>query len=102
PPCRQEMPAFEESQQRHPGIDFLYLNQGEDSATIARYLEEEELSLSHVLRDPDSSASKGLRAAALPTTLFFDAQGRLVSAHTGELTPPRLEDHLRALKRHSH
>ncbi len=33
-----------------------------------------------------------MRSRGLPTTLFFDAQGRQVDSHLGEITMPSLKD----------
>ena len=98
PPCRSEMPLLADAAFDARDLTFLFLNQGEDAATIRRYLQEEALQLKHVLRDPDSSASLTLAARAMPTTLFFDADGQLVDAYTGALSPRRLRHHLRLLR----
>lgn len=95
PPCRREMPVLEDAQARYPGVAFVLVNQGEDRATVVDYLEREGLTLEHVLLDPHSRAMPATGARALPTTLFFDADGRLVDSHMGELTHASLADTLR-------
>jgi len=86
PPCRREMPVLAEAQQARPEIRFVFANQGEGPDTIQQYLEETGLALHDVLLDPFSSVSQETGARALPTTLFFDSDGRLVDVHMGELT----------------
>lgn len=95
PPCRREMPVFEDAQSRYPDVAFLLVNQGEDRDTIAGYLDAQGLSLQHVLLDPPSRVMQDANARALPTTLFFAADGRLVDTHMGELTRASLADTLR-------
>jgi len=101
PPCRREMPVLQAAERDHPGVRFLFINQGEDNATINRYLEQEGLALDIVLRDPFNQASQAFHSAGLPTTLFFDANGELVTRHVGELTTPRLADYLEGLRQRS-
>lgn len=86
PPCRREMPAFEQAQKKFPDTVFVMVNQGEKPEQVVRFLQAQGLDLSHVLLDPSSSVMKTLGAQGLPSTYFFDAQGQLAYAHVGELT----------------
>ena len=96
PPCRREMPVFEDAVQAYPGVRFVLLNQGEDAATISNYLDREGLHLhAQVLLDLHSLAMPATNTRGLPTTLFFDADGHLVDTHMGELTRASLADTLR-------
>lgn len=94
PPCRREMPVFEQAQAAFPEVTFVMVNQGEPVPAIRRYLEREGLTLDHVLRDPASDTMQVMRARGLPTTLFFDSEGRLVDTHMGELTMASLKNTL--------
>ena len=38
PPCRREMPVLAAAQKRETGVRFVFVNQGEDAATVQRYL----------------------------------------------------------------
>ena len=96
PPCRREMPVFEDAVQAYPGVRFVLLNQGEDAATISDYLDREGLHLhAQVLLDLYSLAMPATNTRGLPTTLFFDADGHLVDTHMGELTRASLADTMR-------
>ncbi|MCD0497231.1 TlpA family protein disulfide reductase [Stenotrophomonas sp. MH181796] len=86
PPCRREMPAFEQAQQAFPDVAFVMLNQGESAQQARAFLQKDGLHFSDVLLDPSSQAMQALGSRGLPTTFFFDAQGRLVHSHMGELT----------------
>lgn len=92
PPCRREMPVFERAQAAFPEIAFVLVNQGESALQAQTFLEREGLKLTDVLLDPSSKAMQTMRSRGLPTTLFFDAQGRLVDSHLGEITMPSLKD----------
>ncbi|MFA7527774.1 MAG: TlpA disulfide reductase family protein [Ottowia sp.] len=94
PPCQREMPALARAEQAHPDVTFLMVNQGEGAPTIQRFLQRMGLRFDHVLLDYGSTVLKEAGAGALPTTLFFDAQGRMVSLHTGEITAARLRDQI--------
>ncbi|MDX3895619.1 TlpA disulfide reductase family protein [Pusillimonas sp.] len=92
PPCRREMPVFEQAQKEYPGVAFVMVNQGESAEQAQAFLKRESLSLTDVLLDPFSQAMQTVRSRGLPTTLFYDAQGRLVDSHLGEITMPSLKD----------
>lgn len=94
PPCRREMPVLAEGQAQRTDIAFVFVNQGEDASTVRRYLRDGGMALRNVVLDPASGVSQATGARGLPTTLFFDAQGRLVDVHMGELTRAGLADKL--------
>lgn len=94
PPCRREMPVFEQAQSAFPDVAFVMINQGETAQQARDFLTSEGLRLSDVLLDPSSQAMQALRSRGLPTTVFFDAEGRQVDAHLGEITMPSLKDKL--------
>ncbi len=92
PPCRREMPAFEQAQSEFPDVAFVLVNQGETAKKAQDFLDSEGLNLRDVLLDPTSQAMQAVQSRGLPTTLFFDAQGRQVDSHLGEITMPGLKD----------
>lgn len=94
PPCRREMPVLEKAQADYPGVKFLMINQGEAPHTVDAFVQSQGLRFDHLLLDPASQTLQAAGARALPTTLFFDTQGRLVDAHLGELSAARLRDTL--------
>lgn len=96
-PCRAEMPVLALAQQARPDIAFLYVNQGEAPAQVQAWLQAQKLDLQQVLLDPGSRLGQALGSASLPTTLFYDRQGRLVDAHVGVLNVPGLAARLQAL-----
>lgn len=89
-PCRREMPVLADAQARHPEVVFVFANQGESAEAVRRYLDTERLGLLHVLLDPPSRLGPALGSGGLPTTVFFDRQGRRVDAHLGALNAAAL------------
>jgi hypothetical protein len=68
------------------------INQGESAQQAKAFLHSEGLNLKDVLLDPSSKAMQEMRTGGLPTTFFFDAQGRMVDLHLGEITMSDLKD----------
>lgn len=98
PPCRREMPVLRQAQLQHPDIHFVFVNQGESAHTVTTYLRDEGLEIENVLRDPHGALARHFSALAMPTTLFFDAEGRLADSHLGEVSAARLRQYLEALE----
>ena len=96
-PCRHEMPLLAAAQRTRPEIAFAFANQGEDVATAQRYLADSGLALDHVLLDPGKAIGAAIGSRALPVTLFYAADGRLVDTHVGALTAGSLDAALRRI-----
>ncbi|SDQ01722.1 TlpA disulfide reductase family protein [Ectopseudomonas guguanensis] len=98
PPCRREMPVLMQAQQRETGITILFVNQGESAALVTEFLAAQQLSLDHLLLDEPVRLGQLVGSRALPTTLFYDAEGRQVGSHLGELSHASLERALARLR----
>lgn len=96
-PCRAELPAFAAAQARAPGVRFLFVNQGEDEATVQRFLAAQPFVLERVWLDRGSRLGPAIGSTGLPTTLFVDARGRIVERHFGMLSAASLQQRLRTL-----
>jgi thiol-disulfide isomerase/thioredoxin len=94
PPCVREMPVLHQAQIDRPGVNFVFLNQGESAEKVGAWLQARQLSMSNVLMDSNRQAAAAFKQGALPTTLFFDAKGRLVSTRIGELSAATLTERL--------
>ncbi len=97
PPCRREMPVLQRAQAARPDVHFVFLNQGEAPQQVVAYLARSGLQLRNVLLDTRSQAGAALGHRVLPTTLFFDANGRLVDTRVGELSEATLAQRLQHL-----
>ena len=62
------------------------------------YLQREGLALDGVWLDAASQAGPAFGSRGLPTTLFFDAQGRRVDAHFGVLNAAALQARLQDMR----
>ncbi|MEG1055231.1 MAG: TlpA disulfide reductase family protein [Janthinobacterium sp.] len=97
PPCRREMPVLAAAQQARADIVFVYANQREDGGTASAFLDRSGATLRNVVLDGEAALGKAAGSSALPTTLFYDAQGRLVDTHLGELSDASLASQLRKI-----
>ncbi|MDK8462541.1 TlpA disulfide reductase family protein [Marinobacter sp. SS13-12] len=90
PPCIREMPVLEQAQDHYPGVNFVFANQGEHPETISQFLSKQNLTLDHVLSDRQGGFGRAIGSQGLPTTLFYNAHGKLVDSHMGELSKASL------------
>ena len=96
PPCRQELPDFEQAYQAHAkdGLVILALNQDETASQVETYFyNENEFSFMPLL-DVRSTISQGYGVNSFPTTVFVDANGMVTAVHRGLLVPQQLESYL--------
>lgn len=96
-PCRAEMPVLAEAEARHRDVLFVFANQGEAAAAARRYLDAEGLHLGMVLLDPGSRLGPAVGSRGLPTTVFYDRQGRRIDAHLGAINGPALAARIKPL-----
>jgi thiol-disulfide isomerase/thioredoxin len=93
-PCRAEMPTLAAAQRARPDVRFVFANQGERPDAVRRYLAAEGLQLHDVWLDIGSALGPALGSGGLPTTVFFNADGRQVDAHFGLLNAAALQTRL--------
>lgn len=98
PPCRREMPELAAAQRQVPEVTFIFANQSENPVTVQKYLTASQLVLANVVLDPGKKLGEQLGSTALPTTLFFDSNGRLVDTHIGALSSASLASKLQRLE----
>ncbi|RUR27778.1 TlpA family protein disulfide reductase [Vreelandella andesensis] len=98
PPCIREMPVFEEAQNAEQGITFVFVNQGESAQHIETFMNQYDLSLVNVWLDQRNALGKATGAHAMPTTLFYNMEGKLVNTHFGELSKATLQQGLERLR----
>ena len=98
PPCRREMPVLAAAQKRETGVSVVFVNQGESGTTAQRYFTNVGLDVANVVLDPGAAIAREVGSRGLPTTLFYDADGRLVDTHLGELSAATLASKLDRLR----
>lgn len=91
------MPVLRDAQQRRPDVAFVFINQGEDATQVRAWMARQGLSLQNVLVDELRQASAAFNQVGYPTTLLFDAQGRMVGRHLGALSDATLADKLKSI-----
>ncbi|TRW49948.1 TlpA family protein disulfide reductase [Aliidiomarina halalkaliphila] len=101
PPCVREMPLLEDAQTRYPDVAIVTVNQGEDAQLVREFMLAQGLDITHTLLDPNSQLGTHIQSFALPTTLFFDANGMLIDTHVGEFSAARLNQAIRSIRRSS-
>ncbi len=97
PPCVREMPLLQQAQIDHPSINFVFLNQRESAERVNAWMAARQPTLRNVLLDDTAKAAAAFKQTALPTTLFFNANGELVSTRIGELSKASLTERLESL-----
>lgn len=97
PPCVREMPVLHEAQTHNPTVNFVFINQGESAQYVGGWLAARNLPLRNVLLDAKGQALGAFNQRGLPTTLFYDSKGRLVSTRTGELSAATLSEKLQSI-----
>lgn len=97
PPCRREMPVLKAAQQAHPDVEFVFVHQGESVETVKIFLAAHELQMVNVVIDPARQLGTRTGSSGYPTTLFYDAKGRLSLRHIGELSQATLDEKINRL-----
>lgn len=100
PPCIREMPVLQQAQRQHPDIAFVFVNQGEHPEIIRTFLQQQGLTLDNVLADPGGTLGRLIGSQVLPTTLFYNRDGRQVDTHIGMLSPASLAHNMKSLGTH--
>lgn len=94
PPCKAEMPDFEEAYKNHTEVQFLMVNMTDGSRetveTAKEHVESQGYSFT-VLFDTEYSAAYAYYVNSLPATYFIDAEGNLIAYATGMLDAETLE-----------
>jgi thiol-disulfide isomerase/thioredoxin len=98
PPCRLELPFLAAAQRQESGINFIFVDQGEDTVTVERYLIAAHLDLANVMLDTGNKIGREIGSEGLPITLFYDSGGQMVDSHLGALSPSLLASKLIQLR----
>lgn len=91
PSCRTEMPVFEQAQYSYPHVRFIMLNQGESMTEVADFIEAEGYQFDNLWLDTEGRMGLWFGQSALPVTLVFNKEGKLLSGHMGVMSAAVLE-----------
>jgi thiol-disulfide isomerase/thioredoxin len=90
-PCRAEMPVLAQAQANHTELDLVFVNQGESHETVNTFLTDLGVQIGNSRFDPQLTLAKSTQVTAYPTTLFYDAEGRLLEKHLGRFSEATFE-----------
>ena len=76
----------------------MFINQGESPTHIDAFMNKHDFTLDNVWLDPRNAIGQATGAHAMPTTLFYDADGQPVNTHFGELSSATLQRSLERLR----
>jgi len=92
PPCREEMPAFEDIFVNNKDqLEILGVNLQESERAISNFLLEIPVTYK-LLLDPDIEVKELYNVFTQPVTYFIDKNGLIVDKKFGPLTPGEIED----------
>ena len=92
PPCREEMPAFEDMFVRNKdNLEVLGVNLQESERAISNFLLEIPVTYT-LLLDPDAEVKEIYNIFTQPVTYFVDKDGIIADKKFGPLTPKEIED----------
>ena len=102
-PCRREIPLLKQLQQDHADEGFQVIGIAVDFRDkVLAYAEEMQIDYPLLIGEQealDAAAAFGVTTIGLPFTVFSDRQGRVVTAHLGELTAAQADLILTAVRR---
>lgn len=102
-PCRREIPLLLQLQREHGAEGFQVIGIAADFRDkVLAYADEMNIDYPLMIGEQealDAAAAFGVEAIGFPFTVFSDRQGRIVTAHLGELTAPQADIILEAVRR---
>ena len=92
PPCREEMPAFEEIfAMNRDKLEILGVNLQESERAINNFVKDIPVTFT-LLLDPNSEIKKLYNVFTQPVTYFINKEGLIVDKKFGPLTSKEMED----------
>ena len=89
-PCRKEIPLLQRLQQEHAADGFQVIGIAVDfREQVLAYASQMKIDYPLLIGEQealDAASAFGVEVVGLPFTIFSDRQGRIVTAHMGELT----------------
>jgi thiol-disulfide isomerase/thioredoxin len=102
-PCRREIPLLQQLQRDHAAEGFQVIGIAVDFRDkVLAYADEMQIEYPLLIGEQealDAAAAFGVATVGLPFTVFSDRQGRIVTAHLGELTAAEADLILDAVRR---
>jgi thiol-disulfide isomerase/thioredoxin len=92
-PCERELPVLNAAASDNPDIAFLGIDHMDLRENAERFVEEQDIDFPTIF-DIEGDVAATVGGRAMPTTVFFDRDGQMVSLASGELTESALEERL--------
>ena len=101
-PCRREIPLLQKIDREHAAEGFQVVGIAVDFRdAVLAYADEMQIGYPLLIGEQealDAATAFGLESVGFPFTVFTDAQGRVVTAHVGELHEPEIRVILEAIR----
>lgn len=100
PPCRAEFPGFiqtVDSYKNDDSVVFLFVNLGEDRATVNNFLKERNYSIKPIL-DEDGKVAAYYGVTGIPTTVIIDKEFNIFRTHVGFMEKQDLKNYIEKVK----
>lgn len=103
PPCREELPLFQEVAEQSPDLQVFLINAGESREQARRYFEANGIDLPTAVNPTTNrpteaedtlDVARRYRVRGMPTTFFVDADGIVRSIFVGEISERVLSERL--------
>jgi thiol-disulfide isomerase/thioredoxin len=95
-PCRRELPDFQAASDDHPGVRFVGVDIGEETAPARAFLDELGVTFEQYA-DVDGELADRLGVAALPVTIVIDDERDIATRHLGPMSRDQLDEALAEL-----
>jgi peroxiredoxin len=95
-PCVEEMPMFQEYQDKYPGFVMISIDQEEGLPKVRDFIEKIGIRY-QILMDYNGKVAQNYKVFMLPTTHFIDENGMIRFRHIGVMTEDQFQYYLRTL-----
>ena len=99
-PCRLEMPEIQKLYEETKNTDLVILavDIGEDIATVKPFITNNKYSF-NVLLDSDKSIATKYEISAIPTSIFINKEGNIISRQSGALNLENMKSYIKGLSK---
>jgi thiol-disulfide isomerase/thioredoxin len=84
PPCRAEMPELLQAARDYPDLALLAVNVAETPDKVSQFAEQFRMDAPVVI-DPEGAISDRYNVRGLPTSIFLDADGKIMEVRPGAI-----------------
>jgi thiol-disulfide isomerase/thioredoxin len=100
PPCKQEMPEIEKvfNETKDSDLVILTVNLGENQNTVKAFMDKNNYHFKVVL-DLDEKVATKYNIQSIPTSLFIDKDGNVVSTKNGAMTKAQMDAYIKSIEK---